>query len=174
MKTKISLMFIIAVVMFGCEKDNNKSQQLTITGKYLSHSECKSGLKSAVETIETPDTLSCIEYSFNESTNKLSIKHVNAGFNCCPDTMFCLISVKQDTIIIEEKEQGGMCNCDCIYDLNMELSGVAAKKYQVKVIEPYLGDQEAINFELDLANENVSSYCATRKQYPWGTKIYTR
>jgi hypothetical protein len=168
MKTKIALTFFATVLMFSCEKDNNNTKQLTITGTYLSHSKCKSGLKSAIETIETPDTLSCIEYSFNESTNKLSIKHVNAGFNCCPDTMFCLISVKQDTILIQEKEQGGMCNCDCLYDLNMELSSVTAKKYQVKVIEPYIDDQQEIQFEIDLVNNKDNSYCTTRKQYPWG------
>ncbi len=156
---------ILTILVYSCEKDNTK--QSTLTGKLISNSDCKSS-KSANLKTDTPDSLTCIDYTFDASSNKLSITHINAGFNCCHDSLYCKISISGDTIIIQELEKTSLCNCDCLYDLNIEINGVEAKKYQVKFIEPYSGEQEKIVMGLDLTKDKEGSYCVTRKEYPWG------
>jgi hypothetical protein len=158
------LIVFITLLMFSCEK----SQQLTLTGKYLSHSVCKRGLIPASTRLNTSDSLSCVEFSFDNLNNKLIIKHVNAGFNCCQDSIYCDISLDGDTIKIVESDQNPRCKCECLYDLDFEINGVTTKKYLIALIEPNVGDQDNINFEMDLAKDKEGSYCVTRKGYPWG------
>jgi hypothetical protein len=171
MKTSIYVIFatlIIGFSIYSCEKEQTKDKQIDFKGQLISKSACKSNLKSTKETTDTPDSLSCVDYSFDNSTNILTIKHINAGYNCCPDSFYCIISLNNDTIIIKEIELNPKCNCNCLYDLNIGIQGIDAKKYQIKFIEPYVNDQKKILFGIDLANEIVGSYCVTRKQYPWG------
>jgi len=157
--------FGIIILVFSCKKDDNK--QLLLTGTLVTYSECKSS-KSANLITETPDSLSCVDYSFDVSNNKLSIKHINAGFNCCPDSLYCEVTLSNDSIIIQEFEKIAQCNCNCLFDLEIEINGVETKKYQLIFIEPYSGDQEKIIFGLDLTKDDEGSYCVVRKQYPWG------
>lgn len=169
MKTSIyslSVIFLSAILIYSCEKDSSSKKLLHIEGELISKSECKSYLKIA--QAPTPDSLSCIEYSYDESTNKLTLIHINAGFNCCPDSVYCNVTSSADTIIINEVEQGGLCNCDCIYDLNIEVKGVDAKIYVIKLIEPYAQDMEKLNDEIDLTQNKIGSFCVTRNEYPWG------
>ena len=171
MKTSVILIFVTAISIIlatSCSQNNVSDEQLSpLKGKLIDRSICKS-LKSVRVTTDTPDSLSCIEYSFDQESNLLTVMHINAGFNCCPDTTFCDVTVSNDTIVIQEFENVGMCECNCLYDLTIELSGVTQKKYQIKFIEPYLGENEEINFEMDLTDQNEGSYCVTRKLYPWG------
>jgi hypothetical protein len=118
-----------------------------------------------------PDSISVVEYTFNPVRNLLTLKHINAGFNCCPDSIYCTITVRGNTILIEEFEKAALCHCNCLYDLEIEINGVEAKKYDLKFIEPYIGDQEEIVFEIDLGKAMNGSYEVNRKQYPWGMSI---
>jgi hypothetical protein len=161
----ILVISILAILVYSCEKD--KTKLLTMTGKLISNSECKRS-KSVDLKSDTPDSLTCIDYLFDISGNKLSIKHINAGFNCCPDSLYCNVSISNDTIIIQEFEKIAQCRCNCLYDLNIEIKEVETKKYQVKFIEPYSGEQAKLIFGLDLTKDKEGSYCITRKQYPWG------
>jgi hypothetical protein len=168
MKTviKLILIFLFIGLIISCEENNNK--QLDFVGKLISNSTCKNDLKSTTENLNTPDSLSCVDYTYDDVNNKLTIKHINAGFNCCPDSLYCDISLSNDMIIIEEYEKTHQCDCNCLYDLDIEINGVDLKIYQVKLIEPYSGEQAEITFEIDLVKDKEGSYCVTRKQYPWG------
>src|SRR4030042_6591239 len=172
MKLKIVfVLIVVAVIIFfdGCEQEGQTG--LVFSGKLISHTGCKSS-KSTMINSDTPDTLSCAEYTFNETDNQLIIKHINAGFNCCPESLYCDIELKNDSIFIHEHEIDGLCNCDCLFDLDIEITGVKAKKYQVKFVEPYTGNQKAIEFEMDLTSNHGGSVCVTRKQYPWGVPVW--
>jgi hypothetical protein len=153
--------FTIGLFIFGCKEN---TEQLIISGQLIKHTSCKDNFKSASEI--TPDSLSCIDYYFDQ--NKLSLKHINAGFNCCPERLWCNISLKNDTIIVQEFEKSALCDCNCLYDLDMEVTGVTAKKYILKFVDPYCGEQEKLIFEIDLIKETEGLFCVTRKQYPWG------
>ncbi len=164
-----SLTGILLITMFilSCEKEQNDDQQI-IKGQLTNYSGCKNFLKSGPEMFHTADSFSCIHYTYYPSTNELILQHINAGFNCCPEKIYGKFFMTGDTIVIEEFEASALCDCNCLYDLNIKLNGIAPKKYRVKFIEPYCGNQEKLIFNLDLAKDTNGSYCVTRKQYPWG------
>lgn len=160
----ILLVFGLATCLFSCEQDNENAP--TISGKVIEQSSCKNFTKSA--TVTTPDSVSCIEYSYNAQEQKLSLTHINAGFNCCPDSLFCQISVEGTTITVEELEKNMGCKCNCLYDLKIEIEGVSAGSYQLVFEEPYREEQEQLTFDVNLAKKPEGSVCVTRTQYPWG------
>ncbi len=164
---------IIGFSIYSCQKENTGVIPPDFKGLLISKSDCKKDFKSTNEKVGTPDSLSCVNYSFDAATNNLTIKHINAGFNCCPDSVYCDISLKGDTIIIQEKEKVPQCHCDCLYDLNIEVQGVSSRKYQVKLIEPYVEGATQILFAIDLAKDPSGSYCVTRKYYPWGVRSFS-
>ncbi len=166
----ILFLSLIGLIVLSCEKENDtsNSSQLILSGQLINEPTCKNELKKVSDVINTSDTLSCIEYIFDSTNNKLTLKHINAAFNCCPDSLFVKTSINGDTIIIQEYEANAACYCNCLYDLHIELTGVEIKNYQIKFIEPYAIDQQEILFEADLVNNNEGEYCVTRKQYPWG------
>jgi len=108
----ILLIIALIALIFSCK---NESETYLINGQLLSHSECKS-MKSGAGISMDSDSLSCVEYAYEETNNKLHLKHINAGFNCCPGNLTCNVSISNDTILIQEKEQFAQCNCDCLYE----------------------------------------------------------
>jgi hypothetical protein len=117
---------------------------------------------------ETPNSQSCVAFLFDPETRKLSLKHFNAGFNCCPESLSCTVTYRNDSIIIQEIEQQMGCRCNCLYDLDMEILGVEPGKYQLQLIEPYLGTQQPLVFSIDLLTQKQGSFCISRTNYPWG------
>lgn len=156
----------ILMLAYSCENEKEKTAQLTVSGKVVSRTDCKSLKSNAV--VSASDSLSCAEYSYIEAGNKLIIKHINAGFNCCPGSVYCNVTMSNDTIVIQEFESKPSCNCDCLYDLDIEIEGVASQKYHIRFIEPYCGNQEQLIFGVDLASQKEGICCVTRNQYPWG------
>lgn len=157
---------MIILIAFSCENETDKEKPGFISGKITYHTGCKV-LKSN-DAVNLMDSLSCAEYSFNGITKKLFIKHINAGFNCCPGTLSANITLSNDTIIIQEFESDQSCNCSCLFDLDIEIDGIDAKPYQIKFIESYCGDQEQLIFGVDLENQAEGEYCVKRNNYPWG------
>ena len=168
-----TIIFVLTATIFtlffnGCEKEKEEEpEQMTISGNVINHTDCKS-FKSVSNIDEVADTLSCIDYTFYQTENKLFLKHINTGFNCCPGELTCEISFSSDTIIIREFEEAAYCDCNCLFDLEIEINGIESKKYYLKFIEPYCGDQEKLFFEIDLSNNSQGTYCVFRDQYPWG------
>jgi len=154
-------------ITISCSKDlmpiSDKNLKVTLWGD----PQCK-GLIRAVLNDDVSNSQSCIEYSYNESLRLLSIKHLNAGFNCCPDTFSCTALIREDTIIIREFEKHMGCKCNCLYDVEMDVEGVLPGKYQLQIIEPYILNQDILCFELDLKNQKKGTWCVNRWIYPWG------
>jgi hypothetical protein len=160
-------MVSISLLLFNsCDKEQ-ESEKMEISGKLINNSDCKS-FNGFYRNPDTPDSLSCIEYTFDTLSNKLNLRHINSGFNCCPEKLFCKVSIIGDTIIVEESEKESLCDCNCLYDLDIELEGVEEKLYFLKIIEPYSSNQEKLYFYLDLFESKVGEYCVKREKYPWG------
>lgn len=157
----LSLVFI-SLLLARCEREGQH-----VTASVTDHSDCK-GLKSGSGEEPVPDTLSCISYSYDILSKTLSFTHINAGFNCCPDKLSCDIDIIGDTLIIYEIESTSYCDCDCLFDLEISVEGLESRRYIVKIVEPYCGDQRKLIFEASLPDDPVGSFCAIRKQYPWG------
>ena len=162
----IVLMFIV-LLFIGCEKKNNENPNESINGKLINYSDCKS-FKSTVLKSDNEKNESCIEYFYDSQNKRLQLNHINAGFNCCPDILYCNIIVPNDSIIISEFEKNALCHCNCLYDLEIEINGIESKKYFIRIIEPYCGNQTKLNFEIDLISCNEGMYCVNRNNYPWG------
>ncbi len=167
MKTFMRIILGAAILMFmfiSCEKEKDEE---SINGKVIKQTDCKT-FKSIINNAEVADTLSCVNYSFNTSENLLTLKHINTGFNCCPGELSCKVSFNNDTIIIQEFEEQNACDCNCLFDLDIEVYGLKARNYYLKFIEPYRGEQEKLFFEIDLQNQADGTHCVFRNQYPWG------
>jgi hypothetical protein len=107
----------------------------------------------------------CIEYWY--SNGNLRIKHVNAGFNCCPVLDFA-IHVDGNDIVIEEIEVAGYCHCLCLFDVIYEIQDLAPGVYHLLVIEPYLPEGDPVlEFDMDLIGDPAGNYCVHRSAYPW-------
>lgn len=162
------LSFAVLVCLIGsCNNKEETTGPSGISGNLTNHSECKY-FKTFDLKFTEPDTFSCVHYLYDESSHKLIMNHINAGFNCCPESLTCKVSENNDTILVREKEKEQGCDCNCLFDLDIELSGIDQRKYFVKFIEPYAEDQEKLLFEIDLTTGNEGEYCVIRKGYPWG------
>ncbi len=157
---------IIFAILSACGKFCESNQHLA-SGRVVGHTSCKAQKTMDLTETEISDTLSCIRYAFDKSSGILSVIHENAGFNCCPGYLHCQTKLNGDTLIIEEYEKEAACRCLCLYDMEIEIRGMKAKKYLVKIVEPYLHDQPGLVFRIDLAFEPTGRHCVVRKQYPW-------
>jgi len=172
MKTKYLvcvLLLPLAVMFVSCnkEKETNADDPTEIEGTLTNYSDCKQFTLNDTKSLFQSDE-SCIEYIYDPETNILSVVHVNSGFNCCPEILFVKVYISNDTIIIDESEQEQGCFCECLYDIFIEIPEIEDGIYFIKVIEPYCGNQEKLEFEIDLTMTIHDIYCVERTQYPWG------
>jgi hypothetical protein len=149
---------LIGVFIISCDKENP-----------LSHSDCKNfNLKATTESCDWGSDSSCVCFNYNVQDKRLILNHINAAFNCCPGEIYCDIKIKGDTIFLKEKEEKAMCDCGCLYDVDIIVSDIERHKYVINLNEPYSGDQGKIVFEIDLTSNETGVFCVERKQYPWG------
>lgn len=166
MKRILSFLFLLGLLS-SCTIEPENPAEMNLTVRLLGNPQCIY-LKSPENHAETPNSQSCMEFAFDQDNRKLILKHLNAGFNCCPESLWCTVTFRNDTIIIQEFEKNMGCKCNCLYDLDMELEGVEPGKYQLRLIEPYLGTQQPLIGLLDLLTQKQGSFCVSRTNYPWG------
>lgn len=163
MKYTYFLMVICFLSICGCEHEGAVAPSLTL----ISSSLCKSLPLKAYEGYSSDQD--CIHYSW-VTGDTLEISHSNAGFNCCPNGFTLKLRVSGDTLVIAEDENSSNCDCNCLFDLNYNLTGVRKNKWWILVDEPYiqLPEQKKILFRADLLKNPEGDYCVTRTGYPWG------
>lgn len=158
MKLKtFSILFI--AIFFSCKGTKIENND----GKLITHSLCKN---SKIANSDNEKT--CVEYSFNNKNSTLNLKHINTVFNCCPKKLYCDISVKNDTIFIEETERENACDCLCLYDMEIEVYDIKTQKYTIKYKEQYIGTYDELIFKIDLNKKISGSFCFERTEYPYG------
>jgi len=159
MKTLNQIITLLILVLLGC---NREVLQPGIT--LDASSDCKSILKSGMGI---PGNQDCIQYSFQD--NRLVIKHINAGFNCCPEGFKVSLAVKGDTLIITEEENSSLCDCNCLFDLDYTLTDIDKDSWWIRVVEPYVQGQgqDLILFEANLRKDTSGLVCFERTTYPW-------
>lgn len=162
----LSMVFFIGLIVVRCNDGGETIEPNAhpFSGQLKTHSACK----NEADMLGLPDTLSCVAYAFDSLNGTLFLTHLNAGFNCCPDRLFIESSLDEEVITIVEHEASALCDCNCLYDLEIELQGIEAKTYRIQVIEPYAAAQEAITFLIDLSQTDEGDFCVIRKAYPWG------
>ena len=160
MNAKDILTSILVISLFaaaGCKKDSP-----------ISHSGCKEFSQKSDAGGHGPDH-SCVIYSYAPFSRVLSVRHVNAAFNCCVKKIYCDVDVTDGSIVFTEREgqDGQKCDCLCLYDIEVEAKDVTAKKYRITFHEPYAPDEEQIEFEADLGLDPEGVFCVARTAYPW-------
>lgn len=139
-------------------------------GRLVSRTDCKSSGRLNPPTAGTSRAAGeeCIEYDY-DGRSALRLKHVNAGFNCCPGTVSAEIQVMGGEIRVKEKESSSLCDCSCLYDLDYEFVGVSPGIYRLSVIGPYQWEGDPpLEFLVDLGGAASGSFCVERTRYPWG------
>lgn len=138
-------------------------------GRLISRTDCKSSLQpnsGAAGTVRAASQ-ECVEYDY-DGRNVLRLKHVNAGFNCCPGTVSADIFTLGDEIRIKEKESSSLCDCNCLYDIDYEFVNVSPGIYRISVVGPYqIESDPPLEFLVDLSGAASGSYCVERTHYPW-------
>lgn len=170
-RMKSSVRDILTLLLAGflvCHCNGDESQSIALTAEVSDWSGCKSLMKSADGTNITPGNLSCVSYSFDESTNRLALTHINAGFNCCAESIYCHATLHNGKIIVHEFETSAPCDCNCLYDLDLVIDGIQPRFYMIEFVEPYRGNQAKLVFAVNLAKQREGSFCVTRTIYPWG------
>jgi hypothetical protein len=161
---------LLLVVCLGCSDRRSPPtipEQEDPSGGVVYHSACllHGGLAAVADSFRQD----CVAWQYN-GADTLLLKHLAAPFNCCPDSLFANVTVRGDTIWIEEEEsldQGG-CNCLCVYELHVQIVDLPARSYQIRLQEKYLHEsEEALNFRVDLAATPIGTHCENRHGYPW-------
>ncbi len=160
-------------VMAGCSDSNNTVTEPELTplmGSTVSAGDCK-----VFEDFHAGDgkgsDQDCIEFEY-DGEGILSIKHINAAFNCCPDSFGVEVSLEGNVITIVEQEYlTNPCFCLCLYDMEYSVGNVNPGTYTIKVVEPYMhfvGDDPLLQFSVDLSTTPSGTFCVKRSGYPWG------
>jgi len=137
-------------------------------GRLVGRTDCKGSGGTSIGVAGPTSSQECIEYDY-DGRDVLRLKHVNAGFNCCPGTVSADIEISGDTIRIEESESSSLCDCSCLYDLSYEIAALAPGIYRISVVGPYQPEEgPPLEFLLDLDQASTGSFCVQRTQYPWG------
>jgi hypothetical protein len=138
-------------------------------GRLVSRTDCKSFAALDTGTAAGPASgQECVEYD-TDGRGLLKLKHINAGFNCCPGTISAAIDISVGFVRIKERESSSLCDCDCLYDLAYEIAGLTPGIYRITVVGPYQPEGDPpLEFSADLSQAASGSYCVERTRYPWG------
>lgn len=166
---KYTLFFLVMIFfLFGCKETVDPLDQNKLTASVINENPtCKNNNSLTLKIADTPDTLSCIEYSYDVNKKQLLLTHINAAFNCCPLGIDAEAVLNGDSIVVNEQEKMGeeACDCICLYDLDIMIENVSLQRYYFKI------NDESLIFELFLTKEVDGYYCVTKKEYPWGMSL---
>jgi len=157
------------VTISGCKK--SAEAQLIPAGALLETTDCKEFLANTsgqLDEFAPGQEDDCIEYQYN-GANTLILRHINAGFNCCPGEITAEIDFNNSLITITEREEKQDCRCLCLFDLDYEVINLAPGVYTLRIIEPYVeGGDQVLEVTLELLSATSDSHCLQRNYYPWG------
>jgi hypothetical protein len=139
------------------------------SGRLVGRTDCKAfGGASAGAAAVPTSSQECVEYDY-DGRSLLRLKHVNAGFNCCPGTISADLDIFGGTVRITETESSSLCDCSCLYDLSYKITALPPGTYRLEVIGPYQPDSDPpLAFDIDLGRAASGSFCVGRTRYPWG------
>lgn len=166
----ICVIFCMALVTIGACKKSTEPQ-LIPAGALLEFNGCKqfqSNVSGSLDEYAPGQNDDCIEYQYN-GTNTLILRHINAGFNCCPGEITAEIDFNGSLITITEREELQDCRCLCLFDLDYQVVNLAPGVYTIRIIEPYMeGGDQVLELILNLSAATSGTHCLQRDYYPWG------
>lgn len=160
----VSIAVSLMVGVGGCKTSENI--QGDPTGVLMEYFGCKQsqsqGSDNHVSVFSTGTYDDCINYLY-DGEGTLTLRHINAKFNCCPVEITAEIEFSGNLITITEREEDQLCDCICLFDLDYEIINLGPGRYTIRVIEPYVrGEEEVLEFTVDLFSAASGSYCLER------------
>jgi len=136
----------------GCDKETSNESLRIKDFSYLGCKETK-GLRATLHGEEY------IEYKA-VADGYLHIKHVNAVFNCCPDTIKADVSMEDNIITINESETNPICDCICDYDLEYRLGPLTSGKEYILIFSrgAYVFSKLIIKYTPSLEGKIIVQY----------------
>jgi hypothetical protein len=154
----------VSLLLLGCRDsrvgDSDPSASLV---DYQGCKEWTAGYESRNGVAKNQD---CVEYDYDGRT--LILRHVNAGFNCCPGEILADIQITGNLITITENEREAGCYCQCLFDLEFRIENLDPGEVTIRIYEPYVQDGDnLLEFSLDLESDTAGDFCLERNYYPW-------
>ena len=157
------MLLLLWPVMHACRKPGEPLLDPSISS--FTNLECVQ--RTEVKANEPTSDYECVDWFF-DGGHTLTLKHYNAGFNCCPEDILVSLKVHGDTLLITEDDAKELCRCNCLYDVDLTISNLEKKKWFVRIMEPLVNEeQQLLEFELDLSVGSSGRYCVYRDHYPW-------
>jgi len=116
-----------------------------------------------------PPTQDCVVYSY-DGQGVLSLTHVNASFNCCPEQLLADIVIEDNVITITEYEtlENGGCDCMCLFDVDYEFVDIPPGDYTIRVVEYVSQWGDTLQSMVTLLPEvTEGQFCVEWGIYPW-------
>ena len=165
----LCVMICLGLATISSCKKSTGAQQFP-AGVLLQSSGCKQFLADTagkLENVAPGPYEDCLEYHYN-GTDTLVLRHINAGFNCCPGEITAEIDFNSSLITITEREQEQGCYCLCLFDLDYEVVNLVPGVYTLRIIEPYVeGGDQVLELTLELWSATSGTHCLQRDDYPW-------
>ena len=113
------LMF--APVWIGCDDSTSTgSKGVTLSSSAVVAGDCKVFDELKAADGYTPDQ-DCLVYAIDDQ-GTLQVTHINAGFNCCPDSFVVEVTQEDGLITFVESEDLTSGGCDFKYSFNPRLA----------------------------------------------------
>jgi len=137
-------------------------------GRLVARTDCKDSGGASTAAADPTSSQECVQYDY-DGARLLRLRHINAGFNCCPGTLSADIDIAGGTIRIAERESSSLCDCNCLYDLTYEIAPLTPGRYRIVVHGPYQTEEDPpLAFDVDLDRAVTGVFCVERTHYPWG------
>ena len=152
----------VALLSLACTDDTTgPGSQPSPTGGSIGFEGCKSLM--AAQSLDGNDQ-ACISYVY-DGQSILQLKHINAVFNCCPDSVGGEVQIDERVIAINEMEVLTMpCDCICPFDVDYEIVDLPPGLYTIRVNEIYTyQDMELLEFTVDLTKAITGDFCVERE-----------
>lgn len=170
MKFKLGVMGMIGLVLiFGIFSCKENVTTVIPVASYLGHSECGnvwsqsrgSGLQNDIRAGQNE----IVQWSYLNRT--LTISHVNACFNCCPE-IGSEIKVDGNTILVTEVEIKGECHCLCLMTLKYEVTNLHTGNFKLKITSPYIPNHGGpVEVDINCSEGGSGRAEFVRGVYPW-------
>ena len=166
------LIFILTAISFlaiqSCDRlPNDCDCYQDITAEVTNFTDCKND-QTELFFDGYDKTTTAIEYTYDESTKSLMLRHINANFNCCPGKIYCGFEIDDNVIVVQELSEKEDCRCICLYDVDFLLNNVEKGIYTIAIKELYIEEALWLQFDIDLNESTSGVFKQTREFYPWG------
>lgn len=155
---------LLMICLTACSEEEQSIKPVASApyGEVIYFSDCKT-FSENVDAAFTDRNESAVEYSYDAKRRILTLKHINAAFNCCPGTISTVIHVEDALIQIREQESEALCNCNCLFDVEIEIRAIEQAEYRILFIEPYVHPNDIpISFSIDLSTSMAGRFSVPR------------